>query len=192
MRVVMGEMNGVRLLDLMNLSVGKCSRATAAVAYASRSDPFFEHCVASGIPVDFYGLLDETGAVSLPVLQFMLKAGPLAFNPRLIKGHFHSKIIWWHGFGAYIGSANLTSNAWFTNVECGVFFEESEIVGQQLQTDLELQFEYLRKNSVPVTNELVKALGKLGAAESASYVAQQKLKSQFDDATKDIGRRQLS
>jgi hypothetical protein len=36
MRVVMGEMNGVRLLDLMNSSVGKCSRVTAAVAYASR------------------------------------------------------------------------------------------------------------------------------------------------------------
>ena len=186
MRVVMGEMNGVRLLDLMNSSVGKCGRVTAAVAYATQSDPFFQHCQANGTPLDFYGLLDEGGAVSVPLLQFMLKAGPLVFNPRLIKGHFHSKIIWWHGFGAYIGSANLTSNAWFTNVECGVFFEEAEILGQQLQTDLELQFAYLRKNSTPVTSELVKALDKLGAAERASYVAQQKLKDQFDDATKDI------
>lgn len=186
MRVVMGEMNGVRLLDLMNSSVGKCGRVTAAVAYATQSDPFFQHCQANGTPLDFYGLLDEGGAVSVPLLQFMLKAGPLVFNPRLIKGHFHSKIIWWHGFGAYIGSANLTSNAWFTNVECGVFFEEAEILGQQLQTDLELQFAYLRKNSVPVTSELVKALDKLGPAERASYVAQQKLKSQFDDATKDV------
>lgn len=55
MRVVMGEMNGVRLLDLMNASVGKCSRVTAAVAYATRSDPFFEHCQSSGTPLDFYG-----------------------------------------------------------------------------------------------------------------------------------------
>ena len=107
MRIVMGELNGVRLLQLMNDSVGKCSHVTAAVAYATRSDPFFEHCLEQRTPVDFYGLLDEDAAVSVPLLRFMLHAGPLAFNPRLIKGHFHSKIIWWHGFGAYIGSASL-------------------------------------------------------------------------------------
>jgi len=186
MRVVMGEMNGVRLLDLMNGSVGKSSRVSAAVAYATQSDPFFEHCQHHGTPLDYYGLLDEGAAVSLPLLQHMLRAGPLVVNPRLINGHFHSKIIWWHGYGAYIGSANLTSKAWFTNVECGVFFDEADIIGQPMQTDLEQQFAYLRKNSAPVTNELVKALGKLSPAEQGAYIAQQKLKSQFDEATKDI------
>ncbi len=44
MQFVMGEMNGVRLFNLMNRSVGMCSRVTAAVAYATRSDPFLEHC----------------------------------------------------------------------------------------------------------------------------------------------------
>jgi PLD-like domain len=186
MRVVMGEMNGVRLLDLMNGSVGKCSRVSAAVAYATQSDPFFEHCNQQGMQLDYYGLLDEGAAVSVPLLQHMLRAGPLVVNPRLIKGHFHSKIIWWHGYGAYIGSANLTAKAWFTNVECGVFFDESEIIGQPLQTDLEQQFAYLRKHSSPATNELVKALGKLSPAEQSAYGAQQKLKSLFDEATKDI------
>lgn len=117
----------------MNASTGKCSRATAAVAYATQNNPFFEHCYDSKIFLDLYGLLDEDTAVAVPVLQRMLQAGPLAVNPRLVKGHSHSKIIWWHGFGAYIGSANLTSNAWLTNVECGVFFEEAEIIGSQLQ-----------------------------------------------------------
>lgn len=186
MRIVMGELNGVRLLQLMNDSVGKCSHVTAAVAYATRSDPFFEHCREQRTPLDFYGLLDEDAAVSVPLLRFMLHAGPLAFNPRLIKGHFHSKIIWWHGFGAYIGSANLTSKAWFTNVECGVFFEESEILGQPLQIDLESQFAYLHKNSTRVSDELVKALDRLGVAERPVTQAREKLKSQFDLATKDI------
>lgn len=86
MRVVMGEMNGVRLLDLMNGSVGKCSRVSAAVAYATQSDPFFEHCQHHGTPLDYYGLLDEGAAVSLPLLQHMLRAGPLVVNPRLMKG----------------------------------------------------------------------------------------------------------
>ena len=186
MRVVMGEMNGVRLLDLMNGSVGKCSRVSAAVAYATKSDPFFEHCQHQGTPLEYYGLLDEDSAVSLPLLQYMLRAGPLVVNPRLIKGHFHSKIIWWHGYGAYIGSANLTDYAWFTNVECGVFFEESEITGQPLQTDLELQFTYLRKHSVPVTTELVRALERLRPTETQVSVARRRLTDQFKEATKDI------
>lgn len=186
MQVVMGEMNGVRLLDLMNAAVGKCSRVTAAVAYGTQNNPFFQHCYANKIFLDFYGLLDEGAAVAVPVLQEMLQAGPLAVSPRLVKGHFHSKIIWWHGFGAYIGSANLTSNAWFTNVECGVFFEEAEIVGNQLQLDLEQQFGYLKDVSAPVTAELVKVLGKLGTWEQGVYTARQKLKSQFEEATKGI------
>jgi hypothetical protein len=186
MQVVMGEMNGVRLLDLMNKATGKCSRVTAAVAYATQNNPFFEHCYQNKIFLDFYGLLDEDAAVAEPVLQRMLQEGPLAVNPRLVKGHFHSKIIWWHGFGTYIGSANLTSPAWFTNVECGVFFEESEVIGCQLQIDLEQQFSYLKDVSVPVTTELVKALKKLSTWEQGVYAAQQKLKTQFDEATKGI------
>lgn len=186
MQIVMGEMNGVRLLDLLNKATGKCSRVTAAVAYATQNNTFFEHCYENKIFLDFYGLLDEDAAVAVPVLQRMLQTGPLTVNPRLIKGHFHSKIIWWHGFGAYIGSANLTSNAWFTNVECGVFFEESEIIGSQLQLDLEQQFGYLKDVSVPVTAELVKALAKLGTWEQSVYAARRKLKSQFDEATKGI------
>jgi hypothetical protein len=119
MQVVMGELNGVRLINMMYDAVGKCSRVTAAVAYATDNIPFFKHCRDHNLFLDFYGLLDEDAAVSVSVLQEMLRVGPLVVNPRLIKGHFHSKIIWWHGYGVYVGSANLTSNAWFTNVECG-------------------------------------------------------------------------
>ncbi len=183
MRVVMGELNGVRLINLMHDAVGKCSRVTAAVAYATSNTPFFAHCREHDLFLDFYGLLDEDAAVSVPVLQEMLRAGPLVVNPRLIKGHFHSKIIWWHGYGAYIGSANLTSNAWFTNVECGVFFDEAEIIGRSLQADLEQQFDYLRSVSAPVTEELVKALDKLRVPQSGVNVARQRLTSQFEQAT---------
>lgn len=186
MLVVMGELNGVRLLNLMHGAAGRCSRVTAAVAYATGNNPFFEHCRENKLFLDFYGLLDEDAAVSIPVLQDMLRAGPLIVNPRLIKGHFHSKIIWWHGHGAYIGSANLTNNAWFSNVECGVFFDEEEIIGHPLQADLELQFDYLRSVSAPVTAELVKALDRLRPAESGVYLAKQRLMAQFQEATKDI------
>jgi hypothetical protein len=184
MQVVMGELNGVRLLNLMHGAVGRCSRVTAAVAYATANNPFFEHCRDHGLFLEFFGLLSDDEAVSVPVLQDMLRAGPLVVNPRLVKGYFHSKIIWWHGYGAYIGSANLTSNAWFTNVECGFFFEEAEIIGTPLQADLELQFGYLRSLSGPVTAELVKALNDLRPAGTSVHVAKQKLQLQFEQATK--------
>lgn len=186
MQIVMGEMNGVRLLDLMNAAPSKCGQVTAAVAYATNNSPFFEHCLKKKIQLEYFGLLDEGQAVSVSVLQQLLDAGPLAASASLIKGHFHSKIIWWHGFGAYIGSANLTSNAWFTNVECGVFFDEDEIIGTKIQNDLEQQFEYLRANSVPVTKELLKALSGLSPAAQSAYAAKQKLQERFDQATKDI------
>ncbi len=93
MKVVMGALNGVRLFDLMNGATGRCSRVTAAVAYATGNSPFFDHCLKEKISVDFYGLLDEDCAVAVAVLQKLLEAGPLAANCRLIKSHFHSKII---------------------------------------------------------------------------------------------------
>ena len=186
MKVVMGALNGVRLFDIMNGATGHCSRVTAAVAYATGNNPFFDHCLENEIALDFYGLLDEDCAVAVPVLQKLLEAGPLKVNCRLIKGHFHSKIIWWHGYGAYIGSGNLTSSAWFSNVECGIFYDEAEIVGSAIQIEIELQFEYLRANSSPLTNELVAALKKMRPFDEAVNREKSKLKNQFDLATNDI------
>ena len=186
MKVVMGALNGVRLFDIMNGATGRCSRVTAAVAYATGNSPFFEHCLSEKIFLDFYGLLDEDGAVAVAVLQKLLDAGPVRANCRLIKGHFHSKIIWWHGYGAYIGSANLTSSAWFSNVECGIFYEELEIIGSAIQLEFEHQFDYLRMNSSPLTTELVVALKKMRPFDEAVNREKSKLQSQFDLATKGI------
>ncbi len=182
----MGALNNIWLQDLMSEAGSRCARVTAAVAYATHNSPFFEHCLENKIYLDFIGLLDEDNAVSISLLEECLRAGPLAVNPRLIKGHFHSKIIWWHGFGAYIGSANLTSSAWSSNVECGVFYDEDEIIGTSIQYDLETQFSYLKEHSSPVTRELVKSLRALDVHRSMAYKARQRLVSQFDEATKGI------
>ena len=186
MKTVMGSLNGVLLQNIMEDAKNKCSRVTAAVAYASNNNPFIDHCIENNLFLDYFGLLDEGQAVAVPVLQKMLEAGPLAVNCRLIKGHFHSKIIWWHGFGAYIGSANLTHSAWGSNVECGVFYYESEIVGTEMQEDLEQQFDYLRVNSSALTSELVKALKGLRNLDEEVQRALNKRESQFALATKDI------
>jgi hypothetical protein len=186
MKTVMGSMNGVWLQNIMAAAKNNCSRVTAAVAYASNNNPFIDHCIENKLFLDYFGLLDEGQAVAIPVLQKMLEAGPLAVNCRLIKGHFHSKIIWWHGFGIYIGSANLTHSAWSSNVECGVFYEESEIVGTEMQVDLEQQFDYLRVNSSALTSELVKALKGMLNFDQEVQRSINKRESQFMLLTKDI------
>ncbi len=85
MQVVMGGLNGVRLVNLMTQATEKCSEVTAAVAYASQNDPFFDHCYKNEIFLKFYGLLNEDAAVAGPVLQRMLDEGPHAVDARLIK-----------------------------------------------------------------------------------------------------------
>lgn len=186
MKVVMGALNGVRLFDLMNGANGNCSRVTAAVAYATSNNPFFDHCLENNIFLDFYGLLDEDGAVAVAVLQKMLDSGPMKVNCQLIKGHFHSKIIWWHGYGAYIGSANLTASAWSSNVECGVFYEEAEMLGAQIAVDLEQQFDYLKVNSVAVSKELIDAIKGLRTYDEEVEKKRNQLRTRFEEATKGI------
>jgi hypothetical protein len=186
MKMVMGALNGVRLQNLMTASAGKCSRATAAVAYATANNGFFEHCLSQGIYVEYFGLLDEDDAVSIPVLEKLVEAAPLQCSPRLLKGHFHSKIIWWHGYGVYIGSANLTNSAWTSNVECGIFYEEDEVLGTHIQTDLESQFSYLRKHSGPVTRQLIDGLKRIRPLQAAVNRERQKMADKFAEATKEI------
>jgi hypothetical protein len=103
MKMVMGEINGVWLQDLMSGAPASCDRVTAAVAYATSNSPFFDQCLKNKRFLEFYGLLDEDQAVAISVMEKLLAAGPFAASCHLVKGHYHPKVIWWHGYGAYIG-----------------------------------------------------------------------------------------
>lgn len=183
MRLVLGEINGVRLQDLMQLAPETCTRVTAAVAYATANIPFFDHCLQNNRFLEFYGLLDEDQAVAIVVLEKLLAAGPLKASCRLVKGHYHPKMIWWHGYGVYIGSANLTQYAWTSNIECGVFYEEEEVMGTPMQTGLDMMLDRIRQISKPLDSDLIKALKKLKPASDAADRERNKLKEMFDDAT---------
>lgn len=62
-------------------------------------------------------------------------------------------MIWWRGFGVYIGSANLTSKAWYKNVEAGCFFPEAEI-DDELDRQISDLFAQLDAQATPLTEEL--------------------------------------
>ncbi|HCD4852076.1 TPA: phosphatidylserine/phosphatidylglycerophosphate/cardiolipin synthase family protein, partial [Klebsiella pneumoniae] len=62
---------------------------------------------------------------------------------KLVPDCLHSKVIWWKGYGAYIGSANLTDRAWNMNIEAGVFYTESDLYNSDLISQLEDFFDNL-------------------------------------------------
>lgn len=180
MKTILGQLNGEFLLNLTTRAAKYASRVSAAVAYAEPNHPFFNACRAKGLHVTFYGLLDERGAVAPALLADLLSLGPSQVDCRLLKGHFHPKVIWWHGFGAYIGSANLTHAAWFKNIECGMFIEEDELEANGVAGALDTMFAHLHANSVALTRELVEKLQSLEVDRRALQAAQAKLRKLFD------------
>ncbi len=71
----------------------------------------------------------------------------------------HCKIIWWKGYGAYIGSANLTGRAWYSNIEAGVFYDENDLYNTGLIEQLEEFFDNLSDlDSLPPCIELTKEI----------------------------------
>lgn len=184
MRTILGKLNGELLLNLAIQAAPYCSSVDAAVAYAAGSDhPLLKSCKEHQLRLNFFGLLDEDGAVSLPFLKELLAWGPTRATVRLVYGNFHPKVIWWRGYGAYIGSANLTHKAWFNNVEAGVFFDEAELQESNVGSDLEDLFEHLAKPdaSVPVTDETIAKLESLEQYRRSVSEQQKKLQKRFEE-----------
>jgi hypothetical protein len=181
-RVILGKLNDELLLNLANVAASFCSEVDVAVAYTdSRDHALFKICKDRGLHMAFFGLLDHEGAVSAALLRDLLAWGPSLAEPRLLKGNFHAKVIWWRGYGAYVGSANLTHKAWFHNVEAGIFIDENELLSTGVGTDLDQMFDYLMAKSIPVTSEIVEKLE--GLAQERRKVQEQqhaKSKSRFD------------
>jgi PLD-like domain len=187
MRTVLGKLNGELLANLALQAGAFCSQVEAAVAYVGGPEhPLVKTCKEKGLRLVFYGLLDQDGAVSVPFLKELLSWGPSRAEVRLVKGHFHSKVIWWRGFGAYVGSANLTDKAWFNNIEAGIFFEEAELLSTGVGAQLDELFDHLARNSVSVTDEMIAKLEKLAQARRPLDAQAGKLKEAFNELFQNI------
>src|SRR3546814_12329722 len=127
------------------------------------------------IPLNFWGRLDEEVPVRVYILNLFLHRRSPQFVCKLVT-HHHAKVIWWRGFGVYVGSANLTYSAWNSNVEAGCFFEESEI-DSQFEGDLNRLFAELDANATILTEELrnlmnSRAKAQIGRASCRERVCQ--------------------
>lgn len=180
MKLVMGGLNKVWLRGLLDESIPYCRRIRAAVAYAQSGHELFDHCKKQGVALEFYGLLDGEGAVSPALLADLLERGASRVTCRLVFGHFHPKVIWWEGFGVYIGSANLTAAAWSKNVECGVFYPEREMESSGIDDEIERMFGYLQEHSVPLSREIVAKLDEIERRGAAARREEREERARFE------------
>jgi hypothetical protein len=129
----------------------------AAVAYATDAAPLLEWSWKHGIPLRFWGRFDDAVPVRVDILRSFLDRRSPNFVCKLVT-HLHAKIIWWHGVGVYIGSANLTDAAWNKNIEAGCYFDESEIIASAMDVQLTDFFRRVDEHASPLTDELFKAI----------------------------------
>lgn len=174
MKLILGGINGNYLREIVENAGEQTERVDAAVAYATDSTLLFDWCLSKRIPLRFWGRFDDGVPVSIPILRKFLQEGSPIFECRLLR-HLHAKVIWWRGYGVYIGSANLSGKAWYNNVEAGTFFLESEITGTEYAPQVESLFKIANQHSTPLTRELVdsierrqRALEQVERADAAS------------------------
>lgn len=156
--------SGVDQLDrLNNEALLSASKVDAAVAYVHDTGLLFEGCWKKGIPLTLWARYDNTVPVSIPVLEWFLSKSQKSANYscKLLASLFHPKIIWWHGFGAYIGSANLTHSAWYRNFEAGIFLSEDELDEQGMREELVRYFEEIDDVATPLTREILDEMNRL-------------------------------
>ena len=155
MRFVAGKLNGEFLLGIHEKGIASCDSVKIAVAYASGTPQILEDCWKRRIKVTFWCRYDWSCPVTPPILQgFLDRASPL-YVCRIVPDIFHPKVIWWEGYGAYVGSANMTENAWTGNIEAGLFLAESELAQAGLDIELSGFFELVDHHSHALTQEIL-------------------------------------
>ncbi|VTO17828.1 Uncharacterised protein [Klebsiella variicola] len=115
----------------------------AAIAYADDKTTLLDHCLKNHHRLDIWMRYDHTVPVAPSFLSKLLINTKNNIFCKLVPDCLHSKVIWWKGYGAYIGSANLTDRAWNMNIEAGVFYTESDLYNSDLISQLEDFFDNL-------------------------------------------------
>lgn len=136
----------------------------AAVAYVSNvSNPVIRDCMEKGLRLEVWSRHDAGLATSLPVLRWANQEMKTKANLtwRLVASFYHPKVIWWRGYGVYVGSGNLTDAAWNSNIEAGVVLLESELDAADLRQPLEDFFADVHEESIPLDDTVCAEAEKL-------------------------------
>jgi len=156
----------------------------AAVAYVSTVDnPVIADCAERGIRWQVWSRHDESLPTALPVLDWarrrMKANGNLTW--RLVGSYYHPKVIWWRGYGVYIGSANMTDAAWNSNCEAGMVILEAELDEAELRQPLEDFFIDVDAQSVALTDEVYDEAARMRDAHNEMEAIRRKLAAEFEE-----------
>ena len=180
MELIAGKLNDSWLESLLKRAGQDCDWVKAAIAYANGSPKLIAFCFENNIPLTFWGRYDSSVPVSVNILKRFLDRKSINQVCKLITESFHPKVIWWGGFGAYVGSANLTENGWVRNIECGLFLSESELIEHGLELELEKFFDELDHFSHPLSQEIIDELERMELENRELRRLQQQLREDFD------------
>lgn len=182
MRVVAGALNGTYLREINENSSAKVEWVRAAVAYAAGDEELIEFCMRKAIPITYWGRYDSSVPVPSSILKRFLNKKSPNYVCKLVPDYLHAKVIWWVGYGVYIGSANLTKRAWYDNIEYGVFVDELEMAETGMAAELEDFFRQLDERAIPLTEEVLKEVQQVELQRQTLVEQERKLTSRLDDA----------
>lgn len=163
MKLIANAVNGNYLKSCLptkeDLKEYEIDYVMAAIAYGDLGygKNLIDETVKLGLRLDIWMRSDHTVPVEITLLEEFLKSKRKNVFCNLVPDKLHSKVIWWKGYGAYIGSANLSGNAWNSNIEAGVFFDQDSLVSEGLEGEIEGFFEVLRnlERSFALTEEYI-------------------------------------
>lgn len=177
MKFVANRINNIHLRDLLpTLSEDlQVDDVKAAIAYGSSSSNEIEdligNTVSNKLRLDLWMRYDHTVPVAVPFLRRLFKHQKDNIFTNFVPDCFHSKVIWWKGYGAYIGSANHTDRGWLTNIEAGIFIEEDELFSSGMSDQLEAFFDYLEslENTIPISGEYIEEMDQLNELNKEAF-----------------------
>lgn len=151
-----------------------------AVAYVRDLGPLVDVARKRRVPVRLYALSDEGGFPSLSVLRLFLNNSPPSWQLYLTRSHYHPKITWLRGVGCYIGSANLTDSGRMSNLECGVWFDHSDLQRDNFDTQLESILAVIHGRSTAAIKEDIARFERLESARQSLAKARKELSDKAD------------
>lgn len=172
MKLIANTFNGNYLQNILPTADDEVDGVLAAIAYGNdMNEKFISNCVENRYRLDIWMRYDHTVPVAVPLLKRLLRLHQNNIFCKLIPDYLHSKVIWWQGFGAYIGSANLTDRAWMRNIEAGLFLTEDDIQDNGMAAEIEQFFGGLRTldKAFNLTQEVVEEMEAIQAKRKALF-----------------------
>jgi hypothetical protein len=181
MEFVFGRRNASRLSETLTKAMETSEYVDAAIAYVTAKDTLIAACISKNVPLRLYARYDYTQPVAYEVLRWFFTKNSANYTCALVPDIFHPKIIWWHGYGAYIGSANLTTSAWFNNYEAGLFLTEEEMEEEGVVEELAEYFLDIKANSTPLNAQIVEAARLYTSSDNPYFRSDNSAKARFEE-----------